>query len=183
MNRPPTSHVRRLTKANNLYRFTSRVIPIVMASVLPPSKPGPQTALVDTVLDFGEVFTMRLPYDMSQTESTDPATWTTSSGGSPSPHPCVFLRRNTSGSMIDLSVLIFRAFGGRPPREVTDMSSTVNEFLPLPSPNGEPAMTPAAFGEPLSIPGLRTRSQTWLLIHPSSVSVEPGIKVVRTCIS
>lgn len=63
------------------------------------------------------------------------------------------------------------------------MSSTAIEFLPLPSPNEEPAMTPAVFGKPLSIPGLRKRSQKWLLIHPLYVSVEPGTKVIRTSIS
>lgn len=165
-----------------MYRVTSRVIPIVMASELPPSKPGPQTALVDTVLDAGKVFTMRVPYDMSQSENTDPATWTTSSGGSPLPHPCAYLTKTTSGLMIDISVFIVRSFGWRPPREVTEMSLTANEFLLLPSPNGEPTMTPAAFGEPLSIPGLKTRSPTWLLIHPSNFSVDPGTKVIRTSI-
>lgn len=150
----------------------------------PPNKPGPQTAIGDTVLETGEVFMMRIPYDMSDQESTDPATWTTSSGGSPPPHPRALISRTkTSESTIELSLFILRTFGGRGPREVTERSSTANEFLPLPYPSGEPTITPAAFGEPLSAPGLRTRSQTWLLIHPVNIPVKPEIKVIQTFIS
>lgn len=81
---------------------------------------------MDTVVDNGEVFTMRLPYDMSQQESTDPATWTTSSGGSPPPSPCALITRTTPGSKIELSFFVLRVFGGRAPGEVTEMFSTAN---------------------------------------------------------
>lgn len=149
----------------------------------PPNKPGPQTAIGDTVLDSGEVFMMRIPYDMSEQQSTDPATWTTSSGGSPPPHPRALIMRTTSESMIELLFFVLRSFGGREPREVTGRSSTAKEFLPLPYPSGEQTITPAAFGEPLCAPDFRTRSQTWLLIHPVDISVKPKTKVIQTFIS
>ena len=113
-----------------------------MASELP-NKRDPQTAIGDTVLELGEVFVMRVPYDMSEQESTDPATWTTSSGESPPPHPCVLISRSRLGSTVELEFFVLRSFGGRAPREVTESSLTANEFLPLPYPSGEPTITPA----------------------------------------
>ena len=146
VNRAPASHVKRLIKANNLYRFTEFLWAepyrnIVMASE-PPNKPGPQTAIEDTVLDIGEVFLMQLPYDMSEQESTDPAAWTASSERSPPYHPCALIMRSTLESTIELELFVLRSFRGQGPREVTERSSTAHEFLPLPYPSREPTMTP-----------------------------------------
>lgn len=137
----------------------------------------PQSVIGDIGLALGEVFLMRLPFDMSE-ESTDPSTWTTSSGPSPPPHPCILIKYMLSGSMIKLGIFILRSFRGRNPREITERSS--NEFLLLPFPSEEPAETPAAFGEPLPAPTLRTRAQTWLLIHPAESTLKAGTKLIRT---
>lgn len=152
-----------------------RTLPIMMAS----NKRGPPTPIGDTVLELGEIFVMRVPYDMSEQEGTDPGTWTTSSRRSPPHHPCVLILRSRSGSTVELEFFVLRSFGGREPREVTKRSLTANEFLPLPYPSGDLDKTPAAFGEPLCAPGLRTESQTWLLIHPAAISVPSHTKVMR----
>lgn len=80
--------------------------------------------------------------------------------------------------MIKLVIFILRSFRGRNPREITERSP--NEFLPLPFLREEPAETPAAFGEPLSAPTLKTRAQTWLLTHPAEFTIKAGTKVIRT---
>lgn len=143
----------------------------------PPNKHGPHTALQDTLLEVGEVFVMCVPYDISE---QDPATWTTSSGGSPPTHPCVLIRRSRLGSTPELEFFVLWSFEGRAPCEVTKRPLTANEYLPLPHPSGEPTITPAAFGKPLSAPGSRMQSQTWLLIHSATIPITSHTKVIRT---
>lgn len=98
----------------------------------PYNKPDPQTAIGDTVLGFGEVFLMCVPYDMSVEAGIDPSTWTTTSPGTSPFHPCVIIMNTVSGLMIELEIFILRSFRGREPREITEKSSNANEISCFP---------------------------------------------------
>lgn len=78
----------------------------------PPNKPGPQTAIGDTLLKTGKLFIMRIPYDISEQEITDPATWTTSLGRSSPSHPCALIsQRKMAESMIEHLFSFFGPLG------------------------------------------------------------------------
>lgn len=153
-----------------------------MMAFQPPNKLAPQTALEDTPLGSREVFMIRLPFDMSMEESTDPSNWsTTLPGPSPPAHPCVLLDNSVlPEAMHELSVLVLRSFRGRQTCETTLRSSSANFFLPLPSPSEESAPTPAAFGRPFSSPTYSSQLQTWLYVHPITFKVSASTKVIRT---
>lgn len=162
---------------------------MMASSQQPPNKPDHQTAIGDTVLAFGEVFLMRLPFDMLLEQSTDPLTWTTTSPGPsppppPSHHPCVLISNSFSRSTHQLRILVLRSFQGREPREVTALTSDANSFLPLPFPGEDlSATTPPAFGRPLSSPDYNTLAQTWLYIHPVSFTTPATTRVISTHLS
>lgn len=147
-----------------------------------PNKLAPQTALGDTPLGSREVLMIRLPFDMSMEESTDPWSWfTTLPGPSPPAYPCVLLDNSVlPEAMHELSVLVLRSFRRRQTCETTLRSSSANFFLPLPFPSEESAPTPAAFGRPFSSPTYSSELQTWLYVHPITFTVSASTKVIRT---
>lgn len=152
----------------------------VIMAFQPPNKLATQTALGDTPLGSREVLMIRLPFDMSMEESTNPSSWSTTLPRTPA-HPCVLLDNSVLPEpMHELSVLVLRSFRGRQNCKTTLRSSSANFFLPLPFPSEESAPTPAAFGRPFSSPTYSSQLQTWLYVHPITFTVSASTKVIQT---